>query len=185
MNSWRETILNLKSIIVIFVTVLFIFSFFGCASTGRTVKEEPEQEIFIDEEGVEYVIEYVDEEAVEELALEDFEEGEIIVLDEAVGEIMFYEEEQAEETQEKEAEYGGFAEEEQPEMIEKAFQMPLGGKEHRVWIWQETGDCLWSIAKEHYGDPWKWKMIYLANQDTIHDPNIIFPKQILIIPPDE
>lgn len=56
---------------------------------------------------------------------------------------------------------------------------------HRVWIWQETGDCLWNIAKEYYGDPWKWKLIYLANQDQIADPSKLFPKQELIIPPEE
>ncbi|MBD3271760.1 MAG: hypothetical protein GF384_04380 [Elusimicrobia bacterium] len=56
---------------------------------------------------------------------------------------------------------------------------------HRVWIWQETGDCLWNLAKEYYGDPWKWKLIYLANQDVIMNPSKIFPKQELIIPSEQ
>lgn len=56
---------------------------------------------------------------------------------------------------------------------------------HRVWIWQETGDCLWNLAKKYYGDPWKWKLIYLANQDQIADPSKLFPKQELIIPQEE
>ena len=25
-------------------------------------------------------------------------------------------------------------------------------KEHKVWIWQETGDCLWNLAKKYYGE---------------------------------
>jgi len=55
-------------------------------------------------------------------------------------------------------------------------------KKHSVWIWQETGDCLWNIAKKYYGDPFKWKYIYEANRDIISDPRVIFPKQILRIP---
>ena len=54
---------------------------------------------------------------------------------------------------------------------------------HRVWLWQESKDCLWNIAQEYYGDPWKWKEIYQANRDQIQDPRVIYPKQQLIIPP--
>jgi nucleoid-associated protein YgaU len=54
---------------------------------------------------------------------------------------------------------------------------------HRVWLWQETRDCLWNLAKIYYNDPWQWKKIYLANQSQIEDPRKIFPKQELIIPP--
>jgi len=53
---------------------------------------------------------------------------------------------------------------------------------HSVWIWQESGDCLWNLAKKYYGDPYKWKLIYNANKDRISNPNKIFPKQKLIIP---
>ena len=55
-------------------------------------------------------------------------------------------------------------------------------REHKVWIWQETGDCLWNIAKEYYDDPFKWRIIYEANKHFISDPRVIFPKQILEIP---
>ncbi len=51
-----------------------------------------------------------------------------------------------------------------------------------VWVWQETRDCLWRLAKKHYGDPWKWKIIFLANRSSILDPNIIYPKQRIEIP---
>ena len=56
---------------------------------------------------------------------------------------------------------------------------------HRVWLWQESHDCLWNLAKKYYNDPWQWKKIYLANKYQIDDPRKIFPKQVLIIPPLE
>jgi nucleoid-associated protein YgaU len=57
-----------------------------------------------------------------------------------------------------------------------------GDKVHKVWLWQESRDCLWNLAEKYYGDPWLWKEIYLANQDTIKDPRVIYPKQKIIIP---
>lgn len=54
---------------------------------------------------------------------------------------------------------------------------------YTVWLWQETGDCLWNLANKYYGDPWLWKKIYIANKDKIKDPRVIYPKQVLIIPP--
>ena len=53
---------------------------------------------------------------------------------------------------------------------------------YKVWIWQETKDCLWNIAKKYYGDPHKWQLIYEANRDIIDDPRLIYPKQRLVIP---
>ena len=53
---------------------------------------------------------------------------------------------------------------------------------HKVWLWQESKECLWSLAEKYYGDPWLWKEIYLANKDQIDDPGKIYPKQELIIP---
>lgn len=55
-------------------------------------------------------------------------------------------------------------------------------KIHKVWLWQETKDCLWNIAKKYYGDPRLWREIYLANQNEIEDPRVIHPRQELIIP---
>jgi nucleoid-associated protein YgaU len=65
----------------------------------------------------------------------------------------------------------------------KAPPQPAAPRTHTVWIWQETGDCLWTLAKQYYGDPWLWKKIYLANRDKIADPAVIYPKQVLVIPP--
>lgn len=58
----------------------------------------------------------------------------------------------------------------------------LRGSTYTVWVWQETRDCLWRLAKQHYRDPWKWKKIYLANRAQILDPNVIFPKQRIFVP---
>ena len=54
---------------------------------------------------------------------------------------------------------------------------------YRVWIWQDNGDTLWRIAQKVYGDKDKWPLIYAANRDVIKDPNKIYPKQVLKIPP--
>lgn len=59
------------------------------------------------------------------------------------------------------------------------------GKIQKVWIWQETSDCLWNMAQEYYGDPFLWTKIYEANRNVIKDPNVIFPKQEILIPPLE
>jgi len=62
-------------------------------------------------------------------------------------------------------------------------QPSRGVKYHKVWLWQESRECLWNLAKKYYGDPWLWKKIYLANKQQISDPRIIYPKQVLVIPP--
>ncbi len=59
------------------------------------------------------------------------------------------------------------------------------------------GDNLWSIAAKKYGNPYMWRLIWQANKlemknegvfsekyyDEIMKPNLIFPGQVLIIPP--
>jgi nucleoid-associated protein YgaU len=44
------------------------------------------------------------------------------------------------------------------------------------------GDSLSKIAKREYGDAAKWRRIYEANQDSIKDPDLIYPGQTLKIP---
>jgi len=58
-------------------------------------------------------------------------------------------------------------------------------KIEKVWIWQESSDCLWNMAKEYYGNPYLWTKIYEANRNIIKDPRVIFPKQRIVIPPLE
>ena len=46
----------------------------------------------------------------------------------------------------------------------------------------KSGDSLSKIAKNFYGDPMKYKMIFEANQPMLKDPNLIYPGQMLRIP---
>ena len=46
-----------------------------------------------------------------------------------------------------------------------------------------SGDSLSKIAKREYGDAAKWHAIYEANRDTIKDPDLIHPGQVLTLPP--
>ncbi|MCH8021154.1 LysM peptidoglycan-binding domain-containing protein [candidate division KSB1 bacterium] len=45
----------------------------------------------------------------------------------------------------------------------------------------KEGESLSKIANRFYGDPMKFKDIFLANQDAIEDPDIIWPGQVLKI----
>lgn len=46
------------------------------------------------------------------------------------------------------------------------------------------GDCLWNIAKRFYGNGSLYTVIYNANQAVIGgNPNLIYPGQVLTIPP--
>ena len=47
----------------------------------------------------------------------------------------------------------------------------------------QKGDSLSKIAKAHYGDATKYMMIFEANQPMLKDPNLIYPGQVLRIPP--
>lgn len=47
-----------------------------------------------------------------------------------------------------------------------------------------SGDSLSRIAKREYGDAAKWHAIYEANRDTIKDPDLIHPGQVLTLPPN-
>ncbi len=46
----------------------------------------------------------------------------------------------------------------------------------------KSGDSLSKIAKEVYGDPMKYPMIFEANKPMLTDPNLIYPGQVLRIP---
>lgn len=57
------------------------------------------------------------------------------------------------------------------------FDLPPG----RVVIIQ-PGDNLWRIARERYGSGFQYTLIYDANRRQIHDPDLIFPGQIFLVP---
>lgn len=60
---------------------------------------------------------------------------------------------------------------------EPLFDLPPG----RVVIIQ-PGDYLWRIARERYGSGFQYTLIYDANRRQIHDPDLIFPGQIFLVP---
>lgn len=46
----------------------------------------------------------------------------------------------------------------------------------------KSGDTLSKIAKEVYGDPMKYGIIFEANKPMLKDPDLIYPDQVLRIP---
>ncbi|MDQ4122769.1 MAG: LysM peptidoglycan-binding domain-containing protein [Acidobacteriota bacterium] len=46
----------------------------------------------------------------------------------------------------------------------------------------QSGDSLWKIAKNHYGDGARYMEIFYANRDKIRDPDMIQVGQELVIP---
>ncbi|HPC37796.1 MAG TPA: DUF4398 domain-containing protein [Exilispira sp.] len=58
-------------------------------------------------------------------------------------------------------------------------------KTYTVRLIPERRDCLWRIAGYPfiYNNPFLWPLIWIANLDIITNPDLIFPGQILIIPP--
>jgi nucleoid-associated protein YgaU len=49
----------------------------------------------------------------------------------------------------------------------------------------KKGDYLSKIAKEVYGNANKYNVIFEANKPMLKDPNLIYPGQVLVIPPQE
>ncbi|HHH52350.1 MAG TPA: peptidoglycan-binding protein LysM [Bacteroidetes bacterium] len=47
----------------------------------------------------------------------------------------------------------------------------------------KSGDSLSKIAKAHYGNAMKYNVIFEANKPMLKDPNLIYPGQVLRIPP--
>ena len=48
----------------------------------------------------------------------------------------------------------------------------------------QSGDCLWTIAEKYYGSGSAYKRLAAANP-FIKNPNLIYPGQVLTIPPGE
>ncbi|MEP7347073.1 MAG: LysM peptidoglycan-binding domain-containing protein [Gemmatimonadaceae bacterium] len=46
----------------------------------------------------------------------------------------------------------------------------------------KAGDSLSKIARQVYGDGNKWKAIWEANKDSVKNPDLIHPGQVLKIP---
>jgi nucleoid-associated protein YgaU len=44
------------------------------------------------------------------------------------------------------------------------------------------GDSLWALSRLAYGDGARYAVIVNANRDKIHNPNLIYPGQTLVLP---
>jgi len=58
-------------------------------------------------------------------------------------------------------------------------------KTYTVGTWARDRDCLWNISgkPDIYGDPFQWVKIWQANTDQIRNPDLIYPGQVLRVPP--
>jgi nucleoid-associated protein YgaU len=45
-----------------------------------------------------------------------------------------------------------------------------------------TGHTLWALSQKYYGDPTRYPAIVEANRAQIHNPNVIFPGQVFVVP---
>jgi nucleoid-associated protein YgaU len=57
---------------------------------------------------------------------------------------------------------------------------PATGNSDRLVV--VRGDSLWNIARARYGDGFRHTLIYGANKDQIHDPDLIYPGQVFSLP---
>jgi len=65
-----------------------------------------------------------------------------------------------------------------PEVKTEAQAIPTETRDYTV----QSGDTLWKIAAEHYGDGNAYQKIFDANRDTLESPDHILPGQKLVIP---
>ncbi|KKN18462.1 hypothetical protein LCGC14_0955470 [marine sediment metagenome] len=61
----------------------------------------------------------------------------------------------------------------------KAELVAIQIKNNQVFYVVKRGDCLWYIAENELGDPFKW--VQIADLNELEDPDLIFPNQILKI----
>jgi nucleoid-associated protein YgaU len=45
-----------------------------------------------------------------------------------------------------------------------------------------TGHTLWALSQRYYGDPTRYPAIVEANRAQIHNPNVIYPGQVFVVP---
>lgn len=56
-----------------------------------------------------------------------------------------------------------------------------GAGEGHTWL-VRRGNTLWLIARDAYGAGPRYTAIYAANRDQIHDPDLIYPGQQVVVP---
>ncbi len=64
--------------------------------------------------------------------------------------------------------------------FERAITPPVAGDKRQLTV--VHGDSLWNIARAHYGDGWRYTVIFEANKNQIRDPNLIYPGQSFSLP---
>jgi len=45
----------------------------------------------------------------------------------------------------------------------------------------KNGDTLWGISGKYLYSPWQWSRLWGANRSQIHNPNLIYPGQVLVL----
>ncbi|HEZ5814276.1 TPA: LysM peptidoglycan-binding domain-containing protein [Neisseria meningitidis] len=45
----------------------------------------------------------------------------------------------------------------------------------------KQGDTLWGISGKYLYSPWQWGRLWDANRDQIHNPDLIYPEQVLVL----
>ncbi|MDC7235494.1 MAG: LysM peptidoglycan-binding domain-containing protein [Spirochaetales bacterium] len=75
----------------------------------------------------------------------------------------------------------------QAEAYIRAYKANAVGRTYIVTYREVNTDCLWRIAEfeEIYNDPFLWPKIWQRNQKAIPNPDLIYPGQVLVIPPVE
>ncbi len=46
----------------------------------------------------------------------------------------------------------------------------------------QTGDTLWAISRDRYGDGLLYVRVFEANRESIKNPDLIYPGQVFTIP---
>jgi nucleoid-associated protein YgaU len=67
--------------------------------------------------------------------------------------------------------------------VDEHIKVVAGGSEAKLYT-VVKGDTLSRIAQQFYGDPTKYPQIFEANRPMLQDPDLIYPGQVLRIPPE-
>jgi nucleoid-associated protein YgaU len=69
------------------------------------------------------------------------------------------------------------------QIMVKTPQVVVAPKPEKQFYTVKKGDFLLRISKEVYGDANKYNLLFEANKPILKDPELIYPGQVLVIPP--